>query len=286
MRGWPSTPSTRSRATRCRRCSTPTATRCAPVPSSPTAATGPMTRPPGDYGEEAHWQRFVDAYIERIKARPDCGLLTDPNGPCAPEIAHLMGVAAHGMGDEVWDWLFEPYGPDLGETYVPPDLAAFIGTGGLEFQMDVMAIVDHGRPTDPTPAEPSIDDLLGRVHGVRQVADHRGEAGGGQAGAPDRTSGGGDLGGDLPRRHQGAHAVDLGDLHGCAGRRVVRRPGDRRLLLPPLAPAARQAGHHEGGGHLSGQPDRRRAVDRVGPVVPGGLATPPAGAPAPASRRC
>ena len=26
--------------------------------------------------------------------------------------------------------------------------------------MDVMAIVDHGRPTDPTPAEPSIDDLL------------------------------------------------------------------------------------------------------------------------------
>ena len=116
--------------------------------------------PAGDYGEEAHWQRFVDAYIERIQARTDCGLLTDPNGPCAPEIAHLMGVAAHGMGDEVWDWLFEPYGPDLGETYIPPDLAAFIGTGGLEFQMDVMAIVDHGRPTDPTPAEPSLDDLL------------------------------------------------------------------------------------------------------------------------------
>src|SRR4051794_23775581 len=37
--------------------------------------------PAGDYGEEAHWQRFVDAYIDQIKARADCGVLTDRNGP-------------------------------------------------------------------------------------------------------------------------------------------------------------------------------------------------------------
>ena len=51
----------------------------------------------GDYGEEAHWPRFVEAYLARLASRTDCPDLTDPAGPCAPGIAHLMGAAAHGI---------------------------------------------------------------------------------------------------------------------------------------------------------------------------------------------
>jgi hypothetical protein len=110
--------------------------------------------PGGDYGEEAHWQRFHDAYVAQIRSDPACAPLTDPAGPCAATIAHLMGAAAHGMGDEVWDWLFEPNGPGLDESYLPSDLAAFVGPGGLEVQLDIVAIARHARPVGPTPAIP------------------------------------------------------------------------------------------------------------------------------------
>ena len=116
--------------------------------------------PGGDYGEEAHWQRFLDAYAAQIASRDDCGDLTDPDGPCADEIAHLMGMAAHSIGDQVWDWLFEPYAPQYGEEYLPPELSAFVGPGGIEFQMDMVAINRDGRWTSPdTPALPSSADL-------------------------------------------------------------------------------------------------------------------------------
>jgi hypothetical protein len=113
--------------------------------------------PGGDYGEEAHWQRFHDAYVDRIRTSPDCGDLTDPHGPCAPVIAHAFGAAAHGMGDEVWDWLFEPNGPGFAEEYLPPDWAALVGPGGLEPQLDVHAIAHHHRRTGPTPELPRPD---------------------------------------------------------------------------------------------------------------------------------
>ena len=63
--------------------------------------TRSLGTPGGDYGEEAHWQRFHDAYVAQIRSDPACAPLTDPAGPCAATIAHLMGAAAHGMGDEV-----------------------------------------------------------------------------------------------------------------------------------------------------------------------------------------
>lgn len=111
------------------------------------------------FGEEAHWQRFVDAYTARILARTDCGDMTDPNGPCADMIAHVMGVAAHGMGDEVWDWLFEPYSPDLGEYYTPADQPAF-NNSGAESQMDVVAIGVHEIPRPIIPDLPSTSLLI------------------------------------------------------------------------------------------------------------------------------
>lgn len=114
----------------------------------------------GDYGEEAHWHRFFDAYATQIAEDESCGDLTDPVGPCAPRIAHLMGAMAHGMGDEVWDWLFEPQAPDRGESYLPPALATFFSTGGLEVQMDICAIDLYGRQTTPdTPPVPATGEL-------------------------------------------------------------------------------------------------------------------------------
>lgn len=111
------------------------------------------------YGEEAHWQRFVDAYIGQILARTDCGDITDPSGPCADMIAHAFGVAAHGMGDEVWDWLFEPNGPDLGEYWTSPDVATATESGA-ETQMDLVAIDRYGVPRPVTPPIPDIPLVL------------------------------------------------------------------------------------------------------------------------------
>ncbi|HRW37728.1 MAG: DUF4214 domain-containing protein [Acidimicrobiales bacterium] len=112
------------------------------------------------YGEEAHWQRFHDAYLDQILARGDCGDPTAPRGPCAPEIAFLMGMIGHGMGDEVWDWLFEPNGPDLDEYYSPDSLAGYANDGGAELQMDLVAIADHHQPTTGILPFPNHDRLL------------------------------------------------------------------------------------------------------------------------------
>ena len=112
------------------------------------------------FGEEAHWQRFHDAYADVIRAKPGCGPLTDPNGPCAPEIAHLMGAIAHGIGDQVWDWLFEPKSPDLVEYYLPPEFAPVADEGGQELQLDLVAIAIHGRVNPKAPPLPSKADLL------------------------------------------------------------------------------------------------------------------------------
>lgn len=115
---------------------------------------------PNTYGEEAHWQRFVDNYLDRIAARTDCGDITAPNGPCADEIAHAFGVAAHGMGDEVWDWLFEPNSPDRGEYWTDPGVP-MANDGGAEAQMDLVAIGRYGVPRPVTPPIPDPAMLVG-----------------------------------------------------------------------------------------------------------------------------
>lgn len=111
------------------------------------------------YGEEAHWQRFHDAYADQILTKP-CGDLAAPNGPCAKQIAFLMGMIGHGIGDEVWDWLFEPNVADLEEYYTPSSLAGQANEGGAELQMDLVAIADFAQPTDHIVAFPSHSDIL------------------------------------------------------------------------------------------------------------------------------
>lgn len=93
-----------------------------------------------DFGESAHWEPFVNDYVDELIAR--CVDPTpDPAGACADEVAHLMGTAAHGMGDETWDWLFEPRMADHGES--PRDLP--ITDQSPEYAMDMVAIREWGR---------------------------------------------------------------------------------------------------------------------------------------------
>lgn len=93
------------------------------------------------YGETAHWQRYVDNLIDAIRSRTDCGAIPDPAGPCAELIAFTFGVAAHGMGDEVFDWLFEPNSADRDEYFTDVPTA---NEGGAETQMDLVAIGRYG----------------------------------------------------------------------------------------------------------------------------------------------
>jgi len=120
---------------------------------------------PNTYGEESHWPRFSYAYVDQIRDDPDCGDLTNPTGPCAARIAHAFGAVAHGIGDEVWDWLFEPQAPDHGESYAPPNTPA--NTAGMELQMDMVAVQDHRRPTRPDlPLWPDHADLVQVYAGI------------------------------------------------------------------------------------------------------------------------
>lgn len=116
---------------------------------------------PGNvYGEEAHWQRFFDVHADMIRGKADCGDLTAPTGPCAAQIAHLLGAVGHGTGDEVWDWLFEPNSPDLGEYYTHPDFAGFDDPGGQELVMDLVAIGAHQRPGGDPPPLPFPEEII------------------------------------------------------------------------------------------------------------------------------
>jgi hypothetical protein len=129
--------------------------------------------PGGDYGEVTHWEKFVDAYAEVLRADPACAPLLEADGPCAADVAHLMGTAAHGIGDEMWDWMFEPQAADNGETPTHPFFAsglpgaAELGAtpvGGfansIEYAMDLIAIVDHLRASALPAYLPSTDRLL------------------------------------------------------------------------------------------------------------------------------
>ncbi|MFN8018697.1 MAG: DUF4214 domain-containing protein [Acidimicrobiales bacterium] len=125
------------------------------------------------YGETAHWQRFHDAYLAQIQKHGECTDFTKVDGPCAKEIAFLMGMTGHGMGDEVWDWLFEPNSPDLTEYYTPSDLSSYANEGGAELQMDLQAVAVHKQPTTDIVDFPNHADLLAafKAAGMPNVKD-------------------------------------------------------------------------------------------------------------------
>lgn len=134
--------------------------------------------PGGNYGEVSHWERFVNAYAAQLRARTDCGNLADPAGPCAESIAFLMGIAGHGIGDERWDWLFEPKMADFGESPVHPGYRAMYAAGlpgaaelaslppgqfinTPEFAMDNIALIEWDRLKRLPITSPPMDDLMG-----------------------------------------------------------------------------------------------------------------------------
>jgi hypothetical protein len=133
--------------------------------------------PGSNYSEVSHWERFIDAAVAHLRTRPDCAPLTAPNGPCASEIAFIMGAAAHGMGDEMWDWLFEPRMKDWNEPPVNPlfNLIPALGPtlSGLpllnqvntpEFSMDMVALVDDNRLLSIPIVPPPFNDFL-KIYG-------------------------------------------------------------------------------------------------------------------------
>lgn len=109
------------------------------------------------YGETAHWQRFIDNMIDAIRVKPGCGDMTDPTGPCAGLIAFTFGAAAHGMGDQVWDWLFEPNSPDRNEYWTGVPTAT---NTGAETQMDLVAIGRYGVGTTVSETVPDIPMVI------------------------------------------------------------------------------------------------------------------------------
>src|SRR5687767_12169343 len=131
----------------------------------------PDVRPSDDFGEVSHWERFFDAYAAHIRAK-GCADLADPVGPCAAMIAHLMGSAGHGLGDELWDWLFEPamadHGEDPAENFFAADQPAAPLEGNPldesssspEYAMDVVAVWRHGQLLPPQLPPPPVQDLV------------------------------------------------------------------------------------------------------------------------------
>ncbi len=55
-----------------------------------------------EYGETAHWEPFVQAYVDEHQARYDEPFTTD----ALRSAAFLLGLSAHGMEDEVFDTVF------------------------------------------------------------------------------------------------------------------------------------------------------------------------------------
>jgi hypothetical protein len=157
-----------------------------------------------DVAENAHWEYFVNPLIQILHERgcadsvggplpvPEIGGVFDflvdlqqdrlpladirYSSDCGDLIAFAMGVAAHGMGDEIWDALFEPVVRERGEeapnspantldTFPPGAgtsagqiLRGLIGDApfealrqafdplslnSIEYAMDVMAIYQH-----------------------------------------------------------------------------------------------------------------------------------------------
>jgi hypothetical protein len=147
---------------------------------------GDELRPSDDFGEESHWERFINAYVDHIRTK-DCGAdLADPAGPCAGVVAHLMGAAAHGMGDEVWDWLFEPrvtdHGEDAGRNFFAEGRPGHALDGNpldeasssIEYAMDEVAITEYGRWVVPNSTLPPVADLVEvyRSRGLEVTPEH------------------------------------------------------------------------------------------------------------------
>lgn len=87
------------------------------------------------YGEMAHWEQFVEAYITWIRAT-FAPPFTD--GAAADHVAVLMGAASHGMLDQTFDTLLMDRAAELGDD-----------TEELDTGIDAWIVNDLGRTENP-----------------------------------------------------------------------------------------------------------------------------------------
>lgn len=174
-------------------------------------ATGALFDGDREMAERAHWEDFNDAFIAHLRALgcdaqvraalaawPGNGssALAAVSARCARLVAFAFGNAAHGLGDEIWDSLFEtvvrerdleatkasplhdagPHCSVFDTVRDPQALKAALGRGddaatakaldlaatlGIELAMDMVAIVDQHLWDDvPLLVFPPVDDLV------------------------------------------------------------------------------------------------------------------------------
>lgn len=96
------------------------------------------------YGELAHWEPFVEAHVQYVAelCGPDFATLE-----CRKHVAFLMGGAAHGLQDELFDslFLFQLMEHDgQGQDAADPGTDAFLFTDGhLRFRPPLYAPFEH-----------------------------------------------------------------------------------------------------------------------------------------------
>ena len=74
------------------------------------------------YSEEAHWPTFHRSYFNHIKSKCPASKLEDAD--CQGLVAHFMGMAAHGIEDEVYDALLFSYSDKMDGQEDPSRLNA------------------------------------------------------------------------------------------------------------------------------------------------------------------
>ena len=105
-----------------------------------------------DQGEIAHWEQYIEGYIQVLRARY-ASPLDDPEG--AAQAAFLMGAAAHGITDSTFDSLF----------YARADQVEPGDTSSLDMAMDIFLVHDLPRYYVP---EPVFDaKLLSLIYGEK-----------------------------------------------------------------------------------------------------------------------
>lgn len=90
-----------------------------------------------DQGEIAHWEQYVQGYIELIRERYPAPLESDEG---AKHVAFLMGLAAHGITDST----FDPLLMDRSEQVDPGDI------NELDMTMDIFLVAKLPRSYVPT----------------------------------------------------------------------------------------------------------------------------------------
>ena len=139
-----------------------------------------------ELAEHAHWGEWSYDFIAYLRddlgcdastfagsTEPAPAAINPSQNRCEKLAAFMMGNAAHGMGDEVWDALFEPQVLARGESSAIPlplpgnPLSNLVNT--IEYAMDMCAIVDHLRaaahPSGELPLSADLVAIYGK-HGL------------------------------------------------------------------------------------------------------------------------